>query len=40
MNEQDPELEAFSKFIVAIEPWLGEVVLENLPPQTEFQEVH
>ena len=27
MNEQDPELEAFSKFIVAIEPWLGEVVL-------------
>jgi hypothetical protein len=27
MGEQDPELEAFSKFIVAIEPWLGEVVL-------------
>jgi len=27
MNEQDPELEAVSKFIVAIEPWLGEVVL-------------
>ena len=27
MSEQDPELEAFSKFIVAIEPWLGEVVL-------------
>ena len=27
MSEQDLELEAFSKFIVAIEPWLGEVVL-------------
>jgi hypothetical protein len=27
MSEQDPELEAFSKFIVAIEPWLGEVAL-------------
>ena len=27
MSEQDPELEAFSKFIVALEPWLGEVVL-------------
>jgi hypothetical protein len=27
MSEQEPELEAFSKFIVAIEPWLGEVVL-------------
>src|SRR6266853_1567788 len=27
MSERDPELEAFSKFIVAIEPWLGEVVL-------------
>src|SRR6266478_3206434 len=27
MIEQNPELEAFSKFIVAIEPWLGEVVL-------------
>jgi hypothetical protein len=27
MSEQDPELEAFSKFIVAMEPWLGEVVL-------------
>jgi hypothetical protein len=26
MSEQDPELEAFSKFIAAIEPWLGEVV--------------
>jgi len=25
MSERDPELEAFSKFIVAIEPWLGEV---------------
>ena len=27
MSEPDPELEAFSKFIVALEPWLGEVVL-------------
>jgi Nucleotidyltransferase len=27
MSEQDPKLEAFSKFIVAIEPWLDEVVL-------------
>ena len=27
MSEQDPELEAFSKFIVALEPWLGEAVL-------------
>lgn len=27
MSERDPELEAFSKFIAAIEPWLGEVVL-------------
>lgn len=27
MNEQDRELEAFSKFIDAIQPWLGEVVL-------------
>jgi Nucleotidyltransferase len=27
MRQQDPGLEAFSKFIVAIEPWLGEVVL-------------
>ena len=27
MIEQEPELEAFSKFIVAVEPWLGEVVL-------------
>ena len=27
MSEQDPELEAFSKFILAIEPWLGEFVL-------------
>jgi len=27
MSEQDLEVEAFSKFIVAIEPWLGEVVL-------------
>jgi hypothetical protein len=27
MSEQDPELEAFSKFIVALEPWLGNVVL-------------
>jgi hypothetical protein len=27
MSEQDSELEAFSKFIVALEPWLSEVVL-------------
>lgn len=27
MSEQDPELEAFSQFIDALEPWLGEVVL-------------
>jgi Nucleotidyltransferase len=27
MSDQDPELEAFSKFIVALTPWLGEVVL-------------
>src|SRR5438046_3724648 len=27
MSEQDLVVEAFSKFIVAIEPWLGEVVL-------------
>jgi hypothetical protein len=27
MSEQDPEIEAFSKLIVALEPWLGEVVL-------------
>ena len=27
MSERDPGLEAFSKFIVALEPWLGEVVL-------------
>src|SRR5580704_19650339 len=27
MSEQDPELEAFSKFIAALDPWLGEVVL-------------
>ena len=27
MSEQVPELEAFSEFIVALEPWLGEVVL-------------
>jgi hypothetical protein len=27
MSEQDPELEAFSKFIAAVDPWLGEVVL-------------
>jgi hypothetical protein len=27
MSEQDSELEAFSKFIVALEPWLGEAVL-------------
>ena len=27
MSEQDLELEAFSKFILALESWLGEVVL-------------
>jgi hypothetical protein len=27
MSEQDPEIEPFSKFIVALEPWLGEAVL-------------
>jgi hypothetical protein len=27
VSEQDPELEAFSRLIVALEPWLGEVVL-------------
>jgi hypothetical protein len=27
MSEQDPALETFSKFIVALEPWLGEVVV-------------
>src|SRR5205807_7919201 len=27
MNERDRELEAFSKFIGALEPWLREVVL-------------
>ena len=27
MSEQDIELEAFSKFIIALEPWLGEAVL-------------
>ena len=27
MSEQDPELEAFSKFIDALDPWLDEVVL-------------
>src|SRR6202007_3000410 len=27
MSEQDPQLEAFSKFIATLEPWLGEVVL-------------
>jgi hypothetical protein len=30
MSEQDPELEAFSKFIAALEPWLGEVVLVGM----------
>ncbi|HUE57114.1 MAG TPA: hypothetical protein VMO76_14870 [Candidatus Udaeobacter sp.] len=28
MSEQDPELEAFSKFIATLDPWLGEVVQE------------
>jgi hypothetical protein len=27
MSEQDSELEAFSKFIEALDPWLGKVVL-------------
>ncbi|HEY6384926.1 MAG TPA: hypothetical protein VIX91_04510 [Candidatus Acidoferrum sp.] len=27
MSDEHPELEAFSKFIVALEPWLGEAVL-------------
>jgi hypothetical protein len=27
MNKQNPELEPFSKFIEALEPWLNEVVL-------------
>jgi hypothetical protein len=27
VSKRNPELEAFAKFIVAIEPWLGEVVL-------------
>jgi hypothetical protein len=27
MSDQDLELEAFSKFIVALDPWAGEVVL-------------
>ena len=27
MSELDPELEAFSEFVLALEPWLGEVVL-------------
>jgi hypothetical protein len=27
MSEQGSELEAFSKFIEALDPWLGEVVL-------------
>src|SRR5271154_1361262 len=27
MNELDPELEAFSKFVVALAPWLGELVV-------------
>jgi hypothetical protein len=26
MSQRDPGLEAFSKFIVVLEPWLGEVV--------------
>jgi hypothetical protein len=26
MADQDPEIEAFSKFVEAIKPWLGEVV--------------
>jgi hypothetical protein len=27
MANQDPEIAPFSKFVEAIEPWLGEVVL-------------
>ena len=27
MTELDPELEAFSKFVVALAPWLGEIVV-------------
>ena len=27
MSELDPELEAFSKFVLAMEPWLGELVV-------------
>jgi hypothetical protein len=27
MSEQNLELEAFSKFVVALEPWLAEAVL-------------
>ncbi|HYY72799.1 MAG TPA: hypothetical protein VE778_04335 [Candidatus Bathyarchaeia archaeon] len=27
MANQDPEIEPFSKFIEALEPWVGEVVL-------------
>jgi len=29
MSEVDPELEAFSKFVVAMEPWLGELVVDG-----------
>ena len=27
MTDLDPELEAFSKFVVALAPWLGELVV-------------
>jgi hypothetical protein len=27
MSEANPELEAFSKFVDALAPWLGEIVL-------------
>jgi len=36
MSEQDLELEAFSKFIVALEPWLGEAVLIGGQPSMEM----
>jgi hypothetical protein len=32
MSELDPELEAFSKFVVALAPWLGELVGRSAGP--------
>ena len=29
MSEQHPELEAFSKFIITLEPWLSEAFLSE-----------